>query len=48
MIAGQFKAEGHRLGMDTVAAAHARRELVFLRPGLECGQNAVDAFDEQV
>ena len=45
---GQLQAEGDRLGMDAVAAADARRTLVFDRAALERRQHPVDVGQQKI
>ena len=48
VIAGELQAEGHGLGVDAVAAADGRGVLMLLGAGFQRGQDAIDAFDQQV
>ena len=45
---GELEAEGGRLGMDAVAAADGRRQLVLEGAALERGEQRVDVGDEDV
>jgi hypothetical protein len=48
VIAGELEAEGHGLGMDGVAAAHAGRVFMLLGAALKGGQQIVDVGEQDV
>src|SRR3546814_4567750 len=47
-VAGELEAEGHRLGVDAVAAPDGRRVLVLEGPALQRLQQRVDVLDQDV
>ena len=48
VVAGELEAEGGRLGMDAVAAADGRCELVLKRAALERGKETVEIFEKNI
>ena len=48
VVAGELQPEGGGLGVDAVAAADARRQLVLQRPPLQRRQHQVDVLEQQV
>ena len=44
----ELEAEGHRLGVDSVAAADGRRQLTLQRPALQHFEQVVEVGDQQV
>ncbi len=48
VVAGELEAEGGRLGMDAVAAADGRRELVLEGAPLQGGEQAVEILQQNV